>query len=148
MLPLDLRFPKPACKAVIPRSEINGGADECCPRWIPACKAGAFADSLRPHPMAHRAGLEPAIARLTAGSFTIKLSMNKLVRQGDHYFSNAKLSHMIMHLAPASCGCVMAKLHVSLHYCRNGSGCGKCSQRGFLRKVMGLLTLTSSLTRN
>ena len=25
-----------------------GGADECCPRWNPACKAGAFADSLRP----------------------------------------------------------------------------------------------------
>ena len=29
--------------------ELAGGVDGCRPRWIPACKAGAFADSLRPH---------------------------------------------------------------------------------------------------
>ena len=29
--------------------KLTGGVDGCRPRWIPACKAGAFADSLRPH---------------------------------------------------------------------------------------------------
>ena len=46
VLPLDLRFPKPACKAVIPRPENCWWTRPVLPRLNDACKAPVFADSL------------------------------------------------------------------------------------------------------
>ena len=57
------------CTAIILKGNKIGGADECCPRWIPACKAGAFADSLRPQNQMHFAftvafAIPPHLAKL------------------------------------------------------------------------------------
>ena len=93
--------------------------------------------------MAHQAGLEPAVARLTAGCFTIKLLMNKLTR-----LVLAIQFNVVNLQATHSYPIEFVKFSLAVTSLSNGSGCGKCAQRGSLREVMGLLTLTSSLTRN